>query len=161
MATSQVRSLPHCLDRSSWRLEAKTTALILLVLALLGLLGWLCLNQASRVSTIGHRIWEKERKVERLQQKNAKLVDEITEMLSVFDLMDRAIRSGYTSAEELHYLDVSGYAGRLSEAGLAPVPRLDESTIVAVEESGDEPLGVARWWEKVISQFVVWAGTQP
>ena len=150
------------LEKGTWRLEAKTTVRILLVLILLGLLSWLCLNQASRVSTIGHRIWEKERKVERLQQKNAKLVDEITEMLSVFDLMDRAIRSGYTSAEGLHYLDVSGYpAGHLSEAGLAPVPRLDESTDVAVEESGDEPLGVARWLEEAISQFAAWAGAQP
>ena len=54
MASSQKRSL-H-LEKGSWRLEARTTAAVLLVLTLLGLLSWLCLSQASKVSTVRHSI---------------------------------------------------------------------------------------------------------
>ena len=162
MASSQMRSSPHCLERGSWRLEAKTTASILLVLTLLGLLGWLCLTQASQVSTARYRLRGKEEEKARLQRENAELLPEIVEMLSITRLEARARDLGYAPAAGLQYLDVPDYpADSVSRGGLATVPRLDESAIVALEEPGDKPLGVARWWEEVISQFVAWAGTQP
>ena len=159
MASSQKRSLR--LEKGSWRLEARTTAAVLLVLTLLGLLSWLCLSQASKVSTVRHRIWEKEAKIERLQRENAESLAEVTELISVSRLEDVALGLGYGPAEERRYLDVPGYPGGVSGGGLAAAPRPDESAVVAPEEPRDEPLGVARWWEKVISQFVAWAGTQP
>jgi hypothetical protein len=162
VATSQVRSLPHCLDRSSWRLEAKTTALILLVLALLGLLGWLCLTQASQVSTARYRLWEKEAEKARLQRQNAESLAEIAKMLSVPRLKAKAQGSGYGLAEGLQYLDVPYHLdGGVSRRGLTGVTRPDEGTVVSLEEHGNKPLDVARWWEEVISQLVAWTGAQP
>ena len=162
MATSQVRTLPHRLERGSWRLEAKTTAWILLVLTLLGLLGWLCLTQASQVSTARYRIWEKEAKKARLQRQNAESLAEIAAMLSVSHLIATAEGSGYAPAEELEYLDVPDHpGGGVSRGGLAAVPRPDEGIVVSLEEHGKKPLGVARWLEEAISQFVAWAGAQP
>ncbi len=159
MASSRLRSFR--LEKGSWRLEAKTTAMILLVLTLFGLLSWLCLTQASKVSTARYRIWEKEAEKARLQRENAALLAEVVEMLSVSHLEDMARGLGYVSTEERRYLDLPDYPGGVSGGGSAAGPRLDESAIVALEEPRDEPLGVARWWEKVISQFVAWAGTQP
>ena len=159
MASGQRSSLR--LEKGSWRLEAKTTAGILLVLTLLGLLSWLCLAQASKVSTARYRIWEKEAERERLQRKNAKLLAEVVEKVNVSHLDDIALGSGYVLPEERRYLDVPGYPTGVSGGGLAVGPRLDESAVVALEEPRDVPLGVARWWEKVVSQFIAWAGTQP
>ena len=162
MATSQVRSLPHRLERGSWRLEAKTTAWILFVLTLLGLLGWLCLTQASQVSTARYRIWEKEVEKARLQRQNAELLAEIAAMLSVPNLKAKAERSGYAPAERPQYLDVPDYSdGGVSRGGLATAPRPDESTLVYLEEHENKPRGVARWLEQAISQFAAWAGAEP
>jgi len=160
MASRQRGSLR--LEKGSWRLEARTTAAVLLVLTLLGLLSWLCLSQASKVSTVRHRIWEKEAKIERLQRGNAESLAEVVEMLSVSRLEDVALGLGYGPAEERRYLDVPGYPGGVSGGGLAAAPRPDESALVAPGESRSlEGGGVARWWKKVVSQFVAWAGTQP
>jgi hypothetical protein len=175
MASRQWSSLR--LEKGSWRLEAKTTAGILLVLTLLGLLSWLCLAQASKVSTTRYRIWEKQAEKARLQRENAELLAEVTELLSVPRLEDVALGLGYAPPEERRYLDVPGYPGgvsgggvlSLSKGGLAAAPRLDASAVVALEEPRGLPLAsggpggvsVARWWEKVISQFVAWAGAQP
>jgi len=159
MASSQKRSLR--LEKGSWPLEAKTTAGILLVLALLGLLSWLCLIQASKVSRTSYRIWAKAAEKERLQRENAESLAEVVEMLNVSRLEDVALGLGYGPAKERRYLDVPGYPGGVSGGGLAAAPSLDESAVVAPEEPGGESRGVARWWEKVISQFVAWAGTQP
>jgi hypothetical protein len=159
MASRQGSSLR--LEKGDWRLEARTTAGILLVLALLGLLSWLCLVQASKVSTAEYRIWEKKVEIERLQRENAESLAEVVEMLSVSRLEDRALELGYIPPEERRYLDVPGYPGVLSGDGLAAAPRMDENAIIAPEEPRDEPHGVAWWWEKVISQFAAWAGTQP
>lgn len=160
MAGSQNRSLR--LEKGSWRLEARTTAAVLLVLTLLGLLSWLCLSQASKVSTVRHRIWENEAEIERLQRENAESLAEVTELIGVSRLEDVALGLGYGPADERRYLDVPGYPGGVSGGGLAAALRPDESAVVAPQESKRlEGGGVARWWKKVVSQFVAWAGTQP
>ena len=160
MASSQKRSLR--LEKGSWRLEARTTAAVPLILTLLGSLSWLCLSQASKVSAARYRMWEKEAEIERLQRENAESLAEVTELISVSRLEDVALGSGYGPAEERRYLDVPGYPGGVSGGGLAAAPRLDESALIAPEESRSlEGGGVGRWWKKVVSQFVAWAGTQP
>lgn len=160
MASRQKRSLR--LERGSWRVEARTTAGILLVLTLLGLLSWFCLAQASKISTVRYRIWEKEAERERLQRENAQLLAEVTELLSVPRLENMALGLGYVPAEERWYLDVLGHPTGVSGGGLAAAPRPDESTVAAPEEPRELwGGGVARWWKRVISQFVAWAGTQP
>ena len=157
-----MRSLPHRLGRGAWRLEAKATAWILLVLTLLGLLGWLCLTQASQVSTARYRLWEKETEKAGIQRQNAELLAEIAEMLSVACLETKALDSGYTLAEGSRYLYVLDYpTDSASRGGLAAVARPVEGTVVSLEEHEDKSLSVTRWWKKVISQFTAWAGAQP
>ena len=161
-------------------MEVRATAGSLLVIALLGLLSWLCLIQASNVSNVEHNIWKKEVEIGQLQQENAESLAEVVEMLSVSRLEGRALELGYISAEERRYLDVPGYPGGASGGGLAAAPRMDENAVtvspvgpnyrVVLEEPRGLPPassgglgggGVARWWEKVVSQFVSWGGTQP
>ena len=175
MAGSQKRSLR--LEKGSWRLEVRATAGSLLVIALLGLLSWLCLIQASKVSTAEYRIWEKEVEIGRLQRENAESLAEVVEMFSVFRLEGRALELGYIYAEDRRYLDVPGYPGGVSGGGLAAAPRMDENAVtvspvgpnyrVILEEPRGLPPassgggGVVRWWEKLVSQFASWGGTQP
>jgi hypothetical protein len=114
------------------------------------------------VSTIRYRIWEKEKEKARLQRENAELLAEIAEMMSVSRLVNKTLELGYVPAEGLQYLYVLDYpTDDVPGTGRASVFGLDESAAVVLEESSDEPLGVARWWDVVISQFIAWAGTQP
>ena len=161
MASRQKSSLR--LERGAWQLEARTTAVMLLVLTLLGLLSCLCLTQATKVSTVQYSIWEKEAKRDRLQRENADLLAEVAEKLSVSQLEDLALRLGYVPAEERRYLDVPGYpADGVSGRGSDAVSRTGEDAVIASEEPRElGSSGVARWWEKVLSQFAAWAGTQP
>lgn len=156
MASRQRGSLR--LEKGSWRLEAKTTAVSLLVLILLGTLSWLCLTQASKVSTLRYRIWEKEAEMERLQRENAERLAEVVELLSVSRLQNMALGLGYAPPEERRYLDVLGYPSGVSGGGSAAAPRPDESAVVVPEEPEGKPAGVSQWWEKVLSQFIAWAG---
>jgi hypothetical protein len=158
---SRQRSSWH-LEKGSWRLEARTTAGILLVLTLLGLLSWVCLIQASKVSTVEYGIWEKEVEIERLQRENAESLAEVLEMLNISQLEDRILELGYVPAEARWYLDVPDYPGGVSQSRLAAAGGSDENAMAAQRESTElEGGGVAQWWKRVLSQFVAWAGTQP
>ena len=157
MVGRQKRSL-H-LERETWRLEAKTTIIILLVLILFGLLSWLCVTQASKVSTARYRIWEGEMEKARLQRENAKLLGEVMEMADVSRLQSVALGLGYVPAVGVRYLDVPGYSSdSVSRDEVAVVPRLEENAPVPQEEPKGESLGVSRLWDKVISQFEDWVG---
>lgn len=170
MVDRQKRSL-H-LERETWRLEAKTTIIILLVLILFGLLSWLCVTQASKVSTARYRIWEGEMEKARLQRENAKLLGEVMEMADVSRLQSVALGLGYVPAVGVRYLDVPGYSSARTELRrsdsvsrdeVAVVPRLEENAPVPLpqeepEEPKGESLGVSRLWDKVISQFEDWVG---
>ncbi|MBC8264454.1 MAG: hypothetical protein H8E47_10070 [Anaerolineales bacterium] len=159
MANRQKSSLR--LEKGSWRLEAKTTAGILLVLTILGLLSWLCLTQASKVFATDYRVREKTARKARIQRENAALLAEALEMASVPRLENIALGLGYIYPVERRYLTISGHPAEVAGGGLAVASRPDESAVVAMEEPRDESLGVAGWWQKVVSQFVAWAGTQP
>jgi len=149
------------LEKGPWRLEVRTTAASLLILMLLGLLSWLCLSQTTKVTTTEYRIRQNKGKIACLQEKNAELLTEVVEMLSISRLESRALGLGYVFAEERRYLDVPGYPGGVSRGGLATASSMGESAIVTLEEPRDESSSVVRWWEKVVSQFATWAGKQP
>ncbi len=161
------------LEKGTWRMEARTTAAALLVLTLLGVLSWLCLSQASKVSTTRRRIWEKEAQIEQLQRENAQMLAGVVELLSFSRLESAALGLGYAPAEKRRYLEVPDYPVGVSGVGLAVAPALDEGDSsgraerLAPQESGEQEEAsgihrrVARWWEKVLSQFVAWARTEP
>ncbi len=159
MASRQKSSLR--LEKGSWRLEAKTTAGILLVLTGLGLLSWVCLTQASRVSATEYRIWGKRALKAHIQRENATLLAEAMEMANVPRLENIALGLGYVLPVERRYLAVSGYPADVSGGGLSVAFKPDENTVVAPEEPGDDSPDAVGWWQKVISQFAAWAGTQP
>jgi hypothetical protein len=166
------RSSLH-LEKGSWRLEARTTAAAFLVLILLGTLSWLCLSQASKVSTTRRNIWEKEAEIKRLQRENAQVLAEVVELISVSHLESMALGLGYAPAEDRRYLEVPDYPIGASGIGLALASGLDESAPSrlserpAPQESTEQEEGsgvhrrVARWWEKVLSQFTAWARMEP
>jgi len=160
MADRQRRSLR--LERGSWRLEARTTAKILLVLSLLGVLSWLCLTQSSKVAATNYRIWKKEAEIARLQRENDELLAEIMELVSVSRLESMTLGLGYVPVDRVRYVDVPGHpANNASRESLATEPMLDENASVALENRKEELLGISRWWDVVISQFVAWTKVQP
>lgn len=151
------------LEKGPWRLEAKATAKILLVLALLGILSWLCLSQSSKVAVINYRIRDKELEKARLQRENDELLAEIMELASVSRLEGMTLGLGYVPViDKVRYVDVPGYIpGDASRESVAEEPMLSTTASVAPENSKEEPTGISRWWNKVVSQFVEWTKAQP
>ena len=147
--------------QGSWQVQTRAMLGSLLVIALLGLLSWLCLIQSSEVSSAEYRIWQKELGIDLLQRKNAESLAEVTEMLSGSRLEGRALELDYVFAEERRYLDVPGYPLGGSGEGLMAASRMDSGAILAPEQPRSEPLSVARWWEKVVAQFATWARVKP
>ena len=117
-------------------------------------LSWVCLAQASKVSTAEYGIWKNEMELERLQRENAESLAELVDALSVSELEHRALELGYAPPEHRRYLDVPGYSGGVSGGGFATAPRVHETAVIAPHETSGEPAGVARWLEKVIAQLV-------
>jgi len=150
------------LEKEPWRLEAKATAKILLVLTVLGILSWLCLSQSSKVAVLNYSIRDKELEKARLQRENDELLAEIMELASVSRLEDMTLGLGYVPVDEVRYVDIPGYIpGDASRESVVAEPMLGINTSVAPENSKEEPTGISRWWNRVVSQFVAWTKAQP
>lgn len=147
MTSSRVH-LSYRSRKDIWWLEPRTTARLLLILALLGLIGWLYVTQASQMATLSHQIGELEEKKAALQRENAQLTLEITRLQDLSRLRARALELGFVPIEQRQYVLVTNWPSRQS-----PIPESEDA-----EDGLPSP---ARWWGKVTSQFNAWIETQP
>lgn len=145
MASSGL-DLSHRFGKGAWQLEARTTARLLLILALLGLIGWLHLTLASRMATLSHQIAELEEKKAALQRENAQLILEITQLQDLSRLQARALELGFVPIEQPQYVFVTDWP-----SGQSPTP---EPTRAGLPSP-------ARWWKEMASRFNAWVEAQP
>lgn len=95
-------SLSHCFPRSIWPLRDRRT--IWAVLALLTLISGLYLWQASEIAAIQNHIQKLEREHEYWQWRNSELREEITRLISVTTLTERAKALGFADPEAQIYI---------------------------------------------------------
>ncbi len=78
-----------------------------LILALVALLGWLYLAQASEIGTMGRNNETLRQQYQELQRQNAELLDQIAADGSIPRLQDRAAKLGFVPATQVEYLPVT------------------------------------------------------
>lgn len=146
----------HCQKSSERRFEARTVAIVALVLALLSLVGWLYLTQTSRLAVTGYRIMELEQRKALLEEENAQLEAEIAELESAARLMARAQALGFQRPEKVTYVIVPDYP--VGESG-------DEVSGAQRTAQADSAEGLtsmlAQWWAGLVAQFDAWLQVQP
>lgn len=135
--------ISHCIKRNQHLLEGRTTAGMLIILAVLSLLGWLYLTQASYVAAASRRVQDLEETEAQLQRENMELMAEIAQLESVSRLANRA--------EELGFVKVVP-----EEADFVLVDAAPENSEVAL--AGSSPM--TRWLGSVSAQFAAWVRTE-
>jgi cell division protein FtsB len=135
--------ISHCIKKNQRVLEGRTTAGVLIILAVLSLLGWLYLSQASYVAAASRRVQDLEETQAQLQRENMELMAEIAQLESVSRLAVRANELGFVKVapEEADFV--------LVDAG----PQVPE---VALADSSL----MGRWLGSVSAQFAAWVKTE-
>ena len=138
--------LSYRFKKGMGQLEARTAARLLLILALLGLIGWLHLTLASRMAALSHQIGQLEERKASLQRENAQLILEITRLQDLSRLRARALELGFVPIEQPQYVFVTDWP---SEQSPTPEPPKDGLS------------SPAHWWREIASQFNAWVEAQP
>ena len=145
-----VSSRPHRLGPMSLRGALG----LLVVVVVMGLVGWMYLSQANESAETKRHIRELRQQKEELQRQNDQLTYENARVASVKRLETRARELGYVAVCQARFLVVAGY----------PVQDDDTSDETAALAQGDPTKhatssAVVGWWKTVADQFEVW--TQP
>jgi hypothetical protein len=114
-----------------WRVGRRSALGFILLLALLSLVGWLYITQASSVTTTSYRIDELRMELDNIRNQNAAVILEIAELEALSRVEYRALELGFQPAQDVKYISLSDY----------PVPdEADESIYGAmpVEMSVDD-----------------------
>ena len=135
--------LSHCIKRNQRVLEGRTTAGMLIILAVLSLLGWLYLSQASYVAAASRRVQDLEETEAQLQRENMELVAEIAQLESVGRLAARASELGFVKVAP-------------EEADFVLVDAGPEIPGIAMADSSP----MTRWLGSVSAQFAAWVRTE-
>jgi hypothetical protein len=140
----------HCIKRNPYKLEGRATAGMLIILLILSLLGWIYLTQASHVATTSRRNQELEAEVDRLQQGNLELIEQIAEYESVSRLAAKAKELGFVAVtpSEAGFLAVAAPAPGVP---LSPDSGAQDSAAQARVADRESALGVVKF------QFTAWA----
>jgi len=147
--------ISHCVKRDPGKLQGRATVGILIILAVLSLLGWIYLTQASYVATTSRQVQELELEKARLQQENLELMAQIADYESVGRLSGRAGELGFVAVtpDDADFVAVAD----VPPVGSSVVGLQDIDTTFSFEASQS-----ARWLNGVTDQFTTWAraGTQ-
>jgi hypothetical protein len=145
--------ISHCVKRDPGKLQGRATFGMLIILAVLSLLGWIYLTQASYVATTSRQVQELEAEKVRLQQENLELIATIAELESVSRLSARASQLGFVAVapDDADFVAIADVpAKQPTESGL-----LDVGTAPSSETQQS-----ARWLNGVTAQFTAWAQTE-
>jgi len=102
-------------------LAAHDFVLIACAAVIIGVLGLLCLVQASEITAISYRVHQARAEVNRLEQENSVLAVEIAELERLDRVEREAEALGFTHSPTLHYLHVEPREAVLAETA-SPQP---------------------------------------
>jgi hypothetical protein len=141
--------ISHCVKRDPGKLQGQATIGMLIILAVLSLLGWIYLTQASYVATTSRQIQELESEKARLQQENLELMAEIAGLESVGQLSIRASKLGFVSV-------TPDDADFVAVADAPPVEPPGTGLLDIGTPTSSEVPKNARWLNGVTDQFTAW-----
>jgi hypothetical protein len=127
---------------------------LLIAIAILGLVGWVFLGQASKAAELERHIREMRRQKAELQRQNDHLTYLIAQRASVEQLQQRAVQLGYVPVRQARFLAVTDYPS--SDDTSLDVAALPETA----PGEGTAPSATVGWWRTVADQFEAWSHTE-
>lgn len=124
-----------------------------MLLVMLSLVGWLYLTQASLVTATSYRIDELRLELDSVNNQNAALILEISQLEALQRVEKRALELGFVPASDVRYMTVSAYPypeepEEESIYNAKPVENSVEDYIHDVEASG--------WWLQKLDLVAEW-----
>jgi hypothetical protein len=133
-----------------WRLGSRTALGVVLILMAFSLVGWLYLTQASAVTAASYHIDELRLGLGHINNQNAALILEISELEALSRVEKRALELGFQPANDVQYLSVANY----------PMPvDSPQETAVLVENSVDayvDDVEGPNWWVSAVDTVAGW-----
>lgn len=135
-----------------WRLNSRSALGLVLLLALVSLVGWLYVTQASAVTTTSYRIDEFRMELDHIKNQNAALIMEIAELEALSRVEKRALALGFQPVKDVRYISVDSYPA---------TPPRDDSTYpeTPVENSVDAYVADVEqpnWWLVQLDTVAEW-----
>jgi hypothetical protein len=136
-----------------WRVGSRTALGFVLLLVVLSLVGWLYLTQASVVTATSYRIDELRLELDSVNNQNAALILEISQLEALQRVEKRALELGFVPASDVRYMTVSDYPypeepEAESIYNAKPVENSVEDYMHDVEDSG--------WWLQKLDLVAEW-----
>jgi cell division protein FtsL len=132
-----------------WRVGSRSALGFVLLLALISMVGWLYITQASSVTATSYRIDDLRMELDNIRNQNAALILEIAELEALSRVERRALELGFHPAQDIKYVHLADY----------PVSDEEEESIygaMPVEISVDDYVDYVEtpgWWEKKLDSF--------
>ncbi|GAB4456412.1 MAG: hypothetical protein Kow0031_37650 [Anaerolineae bacterium] len=92
-----------------WRVGSRTALGFVLLFIMLSLVGWLYLTQASVVTATSYRIDELRLELDSVNNQNAALILEISQLEALQRVEKRALEMGFVPAGDVRYITVANY----------------------------------------------------
>jgi cell division protein FtsL len=120
-----------------WRFTSKSALSYVLILAVLSLVGWVYLTQASAVTTTSYQVDELRMELDHIKNQNAALILEIAELEALARVEKRALELGFQPAADVNYIAVDNYPvpdGDVVVEDVIPVENSVEAYVDDVED---------------------------
>lgn len=139
-----------------WRVGSRTALGFVLLFVMLSLVGWLYLTQASVVTATSYRIDELRLELDSVNNQNAALILEISQLEALQRVEKRALELGFVPASDVRYITVADYPQpeepeEESIYNAKPVENSVEDYMHDVEASG--------WWLQKLDSVAEWVAS--
>lgn len=135
-----------------WQLNSRSALGLVLLLALVSLVGWLYVTQASAVTTTSYRIDEFRMELDHIKNQNAALIMEIAELEALSRVEKRALALGFQPVKEVRYISVDNYPAALQRDGGTLPAAAVENSVDAYVADVEQP----NWWLTQLDTVAEW-----
>ncbi len=137
-----------------WRLTSNSALGVVLILAVLSLVGWLYLTQASAVTTTSYQIDEMRMELDHIKNQNAALILEIAELQALSRVEKRALELGFQPTDEVRYLPINNFPVTAETRQLQDPPAV-ENSVEAYVDDVEQP----GWWVQKLDILAGWVAS--
>jgi len=139
-----------------WQLNSRSALGLVLLLALVSLVGWLYVTQASAVTTTSYRIDEMRMELDHVNNQNAALIMEIAQLEALSRVEQRALALGFQPVNDIRYISVDGYPAAPSSTDNAFPAAPIENSVDAYVADVEQP----NWWLTQLDTVAEWIAGQ-
>lgn len=135
-----------------WQLNSRSALGLVLLLALVSLVGWLYVTQASAVTTTSYRIDELRMELGHVKNQNAALIMEIAQLEALSRVEKRALALGFQPVNDIRYVAVDSYPAAPPSTDTVYPATAVENSVDAYVADVEQP----NWWLIQLDTVAEW-----